>query len=162
MAIVGNKGVLYFLSTGTRSLWGGSQGANGAWVNTPPSGLLKVGGITDVEEGLSSTNADTSNRDNIPFETGLAAMLKGPLTFKGVYKATDPGQEALFKAWYAQTSIALCDLDQASSISGAVGIWGDFSITDIKKSGPIKGIYTLDVTATPYDSGVVTQLVQVS
>jgi hypothetical protein len=162
MALLASKGVLYFLSTGTRSAWGGTQQADGTYKNTPPAALTKVGGVGDVNTDYDSTDADTTNRDTAPFETGAPAMLKAPGTYKMVYKDTDPGQQALLNAWITQTSIALADLDQASTVSGARGLWADVYVKSFKKTGPVKGIYMIDVTTDIYDSGVPAQLVQVS
>lgn len=162
MALLGSKGVLYFLSTGTRSAWGGTQQPDGTWKNTPPAALLKVGGVADVEENLEATMADTTNRDTAPFETEASAMLKAPITFKGIYKNGDAGQQALQAAWVNQSVVAMADLDQASTVSGARGVWGDFNVKSFKKTGPVKGIYGLEVEISLYDSGVPAQLVQVS
>lgn len=161
-ALIASKGVLYFLSTGTRSAWGGTQQPDGTWKNTPPAALTKVGGIGDVEGGIDATMADTSNRDTIPFETEASAMLKLPLTFKGVYKGGDAGQQALLNACILQIPIAIADLDQASTVSGARGAWCDVTVKSFKKTGPVKGIYAVNIELSPYDSGVSPQIVQVS
>jgi hypothetical protein len=162
MALLASKGVLYFLSTGTRSLWGGTQQPDGTWKNAPPAALTKVGGVGDINTDYDTTAADTTNRDTAGIETGAPATLKMPLTVKGVYKPSDPGQQALLNAYATQTPIAIADLDLASTISGARGLWADVFVKSFKKVGPIKGIYNVDIALDIYDNGVPAQLVQVS
>ena len=110
--------------------------------------------VTDVEENPSEEKADASTRRTMRFgytaESNIAKS--ATITFTMLNDPSDPMTKLLLEAEAAGTTVPMWDADgDPSAVTDSNdpvrGVAGNFSLL-VRKSKPVKGLQTYQVTAT--------------
>ena len=112
--------------------------------------------IRDLNVGGSENTVDATTRDEARkgFTVEPVVSQTGQMTFQVRWTASqqadlsdaDTNFVALLKAWRGQTSVALMELDQEATVTGAQGFVGNFNIS-FTWNKPVQGIVVADVNA---------------
>ncbi|MEI8197014.1 MAG: hypothetical protein WCI73_14035 [Phycisphaerae bacterium] len=161
MARLGIKAKAYILSTGTRATWGTAD-SNGIHGGTAPASLSEMSNISDLTLNLTKGEADATTRAANGWKVILSALKEGSIEFEMNWEPTDTNFAFLFNAWLNDTTVAVAALDQASSVSGAQGLWADFVVTGFTKKEPLQEVQKVSVTIKPAASAVAPEWVKVT
>ena len=151
--LLGVDAKLYRLSTGTRTAWPGS-GAH--------SDLDEVPNVRDLTLNISASEADVTTRGNGGWKATVSAIKDAELSFEMVWDPDDTDFVAMRDAFLNNTVIALAVLDQASTTTGAQGIWADFRVTGFNKTENLEDAQRVSVTIKPGYSAVAPEWVTVA
>ena len=120
------------------------QGAAGS---TDPSLMTEVANVRDVTLSLEAGEADITTRGNSGWRATAPTLRECSVEFQMVWKPGDTVFEAIKSAFLTAATVALAVLDQKSSVSGAQGPLGDFSITNFSRNEALEEAIVADVTA---------------
>jgi predicted secreted protein len=110
-----------------------------------PTTFTKLEGQTDTSFSGTVNVADTTDKDNAGWVTGLATTRSGTVTASGNVKTPRPMLDLLQAAWVAGTTHG-CSVvfDTAGK-----GYRGEFYVTDFSISGATDDVSKYNVTLTP-------------
>lgn len=153
----------YYLSTGERESWG-TPDDNGIVEGPAPDNLEELTNVTDVTLGLSKGEADVTTRSSGGWRLNKGTLKESEISFDMIYddSGTDPSFEAIFNAWFNNSSIALAFLSRAKDDPlGATGLWGDFDVISFEKTEPLEDAQKVSVTVKLTRSAVAPEWVRV-
>ncbi len=120
------------------------QGAAGS---TDPATMTEVANVRDVTLSLEAGEADITTRGNSGWRATAPTLRECSVEFQMVWKPGDAVFDAIKSAFLTAATVALAVLDQKSSVSGAQGPLGDFSITNFSRNEALEEAIVADVTA---------------
>ena len=120
------------------------QGTAGA---TDPATMTEVENVRHVPLSLEAGEADITTRGNSGWRATAPTLRECSVEFQMVWKPGDTVFEAIKNAFLTAATVALAVLDQKSSVSGAQGPLGDFSITNFSRNEALEEAIVADVTA---------------
>lgn len=103
--------------------------------------------VQDAETTCEYDEAEGTTRANNGWEQTYTTIKKGEIGWTMVWDTADAGFTAIKDAFFNNTPVALAGMDGAIATAGSQGLVSNFSITQFKRSEPIKGIVTVNVTA---------------
>ena len=112
---------------------------------TAPSSYTTLEGQTDTSFDGSVNIADTTDKSNDGWQTGLATTRSGAVSVSGNLYSSRAGLDLLEAAWVAGTTHA-CKI--VFDASGA-GYSGDFYVTAFNISGSTNDVTKYSITLTP-------------
>ena len=120
--------------------------SNATWVEYPNVRTVNVGG------NANSVDITTRDEARSGFATEVDATTTGEMTFEVRYKPTDDNGnvqdwafEALLKTWLNRDEIAAMDLDKQSSVDGAQGLTGNWTV-NFSNQKEVQGVVLASVT----------------
>ena len=114
---------------------------------TTPSTMSEVDNVRDVTLSMEAGEADITTRGNGGWRATAPTLRQCNVEFQMVWRPGDSVFEAIKTAFLTAGTVALAVLDQKSSIAGAQGPLGDFSITAFSRNESLEEAIVADVTA---------------
>lgn len=141
MPLFGKDAVLYYSTTLKTS---SADADSKTWVEQT--------NIADLTDNFTPTTVDITTRATaqLGWEATANVLKAGEIRWTMQALHGDAFVDAIMAAFLAGTPIALMDLSGADDDVGAFGLAANFSIA-VTHAKPVKGIQTLEVTATVYN-----------
>lgn len=117
-----------------------------------PEVFTTLEGQTDTTFDGSTNVADTTNKSNNGWQTGLSTTLNGTVSANGALQDTRTQMDILEAAWLARTTVNC----QIVFDTTGKGYEGPFYVTQLNISAPTTDVVRYSVTLTP--AGALTQI----
>ena len=142
---LGFEGKLYYDVNGPLTL------SAHAWSD---ASWTEITAARDVTLDGDADEADVTSRGSGGHKQTRAALRDSPATFDVVWDgdpSVEPGKaiHALRAAWWAGTEVALAIMDAGAAVSGAQGVFGNFSVLNCSRAEPLGDAMIISVTVKP-------------
>lgn len=144
---------LYYLTTGTRAAWPSTG---------DPDDISEIDRVKDVTLTTTDVEADTTTRASGGFKETEPVLTDASISFDIPWDPSNTAFAALLAAYQGRTALGIACLDQASTVTGARGLWADMKITQFDRGEPLEDIQMATVTMKPAHSAVAPEWVTVA
>ena len=114
-------------------------------VAASPTSYVTLEGQVDTTFDGSTTDADTTAKDNAGWETSVATTINGTITCSGTLRTSRVELDKLQAAWVARTTHGC----QIKFDAAGNGYKGDFYVTQFNITAPTQDVVRYTITLKP-------------